>query len=127
MINYGELYSMDDFISKKIFSDDYVLQIEDVSTSDSCLDDSRMVSKDYKYILKVFEENVKERCNCNNSPPYNIDTYHWEFSDTTQELFFYCTFGGDHQNDNYYSISIYNVNGNKEIIDEFEKIKAKFY
>jgi len=34
LINFGELYSMDDFISKKIFSDDYILQIEDVNTSD---------------------------------------------------------------------------------------------
>jgi len=99
-----------------------------------CCDDIRMVSNDYKNILKVFEENIKERCcyGSDNSPPYNIRAYHWEFSDTSDttqvvnQLFFYCTFDGDHSSDNYYSITIYNVNGNKEMIEEFKTIKAKF-
>jgi hypothetical protein len=122
MINYDELYSMDDFISDEIFRDDYVLNMQSANSRGLSCEEYRMVSKDYKYILKVFEEQILERWGTDSSPPYEIKSYNWAFSDYNENLRFWST----EITDSYFSITILNVRGNEEMINGFKEIKAKF-
>lgn len=126
MIKKNVFYGVDDFI-KKDLTTDYIIQVEDVCTTDMSNSNQRMVSDNIQDVLQTLEDTIKERCCWDQNEPYRIYACDYEFFDNGDDgVYFYCHFDGDHRNDNYYSLKIYNIINNEKLIDGLKLITEKF-
>lgn len=117
-IALNKYYTLSDFIC----SDKYIITIEEADVYTMEIEIKKMICEDFFFVLEMFEQEVLNAC-C--LVPYRLHLKNYRSSIYDQKFYFSGEFENRNAEDNYYCISVQNVNSVeisklKEIIQKFK-------
>jgi hypothetical protein len=118
-IKPNEFYTIGDVIDD---NDYYIIEIQNACTTDASAIVKRMYTDNINFVIQTIESEILEQL-CSDEP-YKINADDYDFDVRPNRFSFFAMCDGDHRNDNYFSIEVFNVG--KGDAKKFRTLQDKF-